>query len=223
MTQLQERLFALQDANYGKGMHTLIPSVAPECFIGVRTPQLRALAKELEDGAAFRKELPHHYFEENQIHAFSLERIKDFDAVMRELEAFLLYVDNWATCDQMSPKVLRKHHRELLPFIFRWLESDHPYTIRFGIKMLMDHYLEEDYDPSYPEYIANVRHEDYYVKMMAAWYFATALAKQYDSVFPYIADYRLEKWVHNKAIQKAVESYRISAEQKEFLKQYRIK
>ena len=133
------------------------------------------------------------------------------------------HVDNWATCDQLSPKVFRKHRGELLPHICRWLASDHPDTIRFGMEMLMSHFLDEDFDSAYPRMVAAVRSEDYYVKMMAAWYFATALAKQYDAVFPYIAEYRLEKWTHNKAIQKAVESYCITPEQKEILKKYRIK
>lgn len=223
MTDFQNLLFTYQDAEFRKGMCPLIPNVDPESIIGIRTPQLRALAKSLPDGEAFRKELPHRYFEENQIHAFSLERLKDFDAAIQELETFLPYVNNWATCDQMSPKVFKKHHAQLLPHVSRWISSDHPYTIRFGIKVLMDHFLDGDFDPAYPELVANIRHEDYYVKMMVAWYFATALAKQYDAALPFISGCRLEKWTHNKAIQKSVESYRITAEQKEILKQYRIK
>lgn len=223
MTELQKLLFAHQDAPYGKFMCPLIPNVDPETVIGIRTPVLRKLAKELPDAEAFRKDLPHLYFEENQLHAFSLERIKDFDTAIRELDAFLPYVDNWATCDQMNPKVFKKYRMELFPHIRRWLDSDHAYTVRFGIKMLMDHFLDEDFDPAYPEMVASVRQEDYYVKMMAAWYFATALAKQYDAVLPYIAECRLDKWTHNKAIQKAVESCRITPEQKVRLKQYRIK
>lgn len=220
---LLETLFSLQDETYQQMQRRLIPNIDPETIIGVRTPELRRLAKELEDGDNFLEELPHRYFEENQVHSFLLERGKDFETILGRVEAFLPYVDNWATCDQLSPRVFRKHRQELLPYIRRWLTSDQPYTIRFAIGMLMSHYLEEDFDPAYPELVAAVHHEDYYVKMMAAWYFATALAKQYDAVLPFISEYRLEKWTHNKAIQKSVESYRISPEQKEILKKYRMK
>ena len=221
--ELLSALYALQDRKYRDMQVRILPNIAAETIIGVRTPELRQLAKEMEDGEAFKRSLPHRYFEENQVHSFLLERGKDFQVTISEVDAFLPYVDNWATCDQMSPKVFKKHRQELLPYIRRWLASDHPYTIRFGIEMLMAHFLDEDFDPAYPELIANVRHEDYYVRMMAAWYFATALAKQYDAAFPYISGYRLEKWTHNKTIQKAVESYRITAKKKEILKQYRVK
>lgn len=216
-------LFSLRDETYQQMQRRLLPNIAPETIIGVRTSELRRLAKELEDGDAFLEELPHRYFEENQIHGFVLERGRNFETTIGRVEAFLPYVDNWATCDQLSPRVFQKHRRELLPYIRRWLASDQPYTIRFGIGMLMRHYLDEDFDPVYPEWVSTVRNEDYYVKMMAAWYFATALAKQYDAVFPFISGYRLEKWTHNKAIQKSVESYRIPPEQKEILKKYRMK
>lgn len=221
--ELLDALFSLRDENYRLMLLRLIPNIPRESIIGVRTPELRRLAKELEDGESFLNSLPHRYFEKNQVHSFLLEKDKDFEAVISRVEDFLPHVDNWATCDQLSPKVFRKHRGELLPHICRWLASDHPYTIRFGMEMLMSHFLDEDFDSAYPRMVAAVRSEDYYVKMMAAWYFATALAKQYDAVFPYIAEYRLEKWTHNKAIQKAVESYRITPEQKEILKKYRIK
>lgn len=221
MTQIQEKLFSLQDEKYRDFQQKLIPNIDPETIIGVRTPELRQLAKEMD--VQFRTKLPHRFFEENQIHAFSLERMKDFDVVVGEVDAFLPYVDNWATCDQMTPKVFKAHSTELLPFIHRWMDSTHPYTVRFAIKMLMDHFLDEGFDPAYPEMVSAVRHEDYYVRMMIAWYFATALAKRYDTVLPYITDHRLERWIQNKTIQKAVESYRITPEQKEFLKKYRIK
>lgn len=221
--ELLSTLFALQDLKYRDMQVRIIPNIDPETIIGVRTPDLRRLAKEMEDGEVFKQTLPHRFFEENQVHSFLLERGKDFETTISEVEAFLPHVDNWATCDQLSPKVFKKHRRALLPYIFRWLESDKPYTIRFGIEMLMVHFLDEDFNSAYPELVANVRHEDYYVRMMVAWYFATALAKQYEAVFPYISGYRLEKWTHNKAIQKSVESYRITPEQKEILKQFRIK
>lgn len=220
---LLETLFSLQDRKYQQMQQRLIPNIDPDTIIGVRTPELRRIAKEIEDVNSVLENLPHHYFEENQIHSFLLERGKDFEHTVFEVEKFLPYMDNWATCDQLSPKVFKKHRQELLPYIDRWIASEHPYTIRFGIGMLMAHFLDDDFQPAYPEMVASVRNEDYYVKMMAAWYFATALAKQYEAVFPYISEYRLEKWTHNKAIQKAVESYRITAEQKETLKKYRIK
>lgn len=219
----QETLFSLQDRNYQQFQQKLIPNIAPERIIGIRTPELRKLAKQIADREAFLQALPHEYFEEDQLHAFLVSDGKNFDKTIAEVNAFLPYVDNWATCDQMTPKVFKKHRTELLPYIRRWIASGHPYTIRFAIKMLMDHFLDNDFDAEYPAMVAAVRHPDYYVRMMAAWYFATALAKQYDAVLPYITEYRLEKWIHNKTIQKAVESYRITAEQKEFLKKYRIK
>ena len=218
MTRIQEQLFSLRDEAYRDFQAKLIPHIDQDSIIGVRTPELRKLAREI--GTDFRRELPHRFFEENQLHAFSLERMSDFDAVIGELEAFLPFVDNWATCDQMNPKVFRKHRQELLTHIRRWIGSERPYTVRFGIKLLMDHYLDDDFDPAYLE-MAAVRHEHYYVRMMVAWYFATALAKQYDAARIWIREYRLDKWVHNKTIQKAIESYRITPEQKAYLKQFR--
>lgn len=223
MTDLQKQLFALQDGKYRVFQQNLIPNIAPEIIIGVRTPELRRIAKEMGTGERFLTELPHAYFEENQIHAFLISGEKDFDRAIRATEAFLPYIDNWATCDQFNPKCFKKHRTALLPYIRKWLISDHVYTIRFGIKMLMDHFLDEDFDPAYPAMVAAVAQEDYYVRMMIAWYFATALAKQYDAVLPYLTERRLPNWTHNKAIRKAVESYRISPEQKAYLKQYRIK
>ncbi len=220
--ELLDVLFSLQDRTYREMQQRLIPNINPETIIGVRTPDLRRLAKELEDREAFKQALPHHWFEENQVHGFLLERETCFDTAVSDVEAFLPHIDNWATCDQLRPKVFAKCRRELLPYIHRWLESDKTYTIRFGLEMLMCHYLDKDFDPGFLDMAAAVRHEDYYVKMMVAWYFATALAKQYDAALPYITQRRLEPWTHNKAIQKAVESYRITQEQKEFLKQYRI-
>ena len=219
--ELLQRLFALQDAKYQAFQAKLIPNIAPERIIGVRTPELRKLAKQVGDD--FKKELPHRYFEENQIHSFMLEREKDFEKAISDVESFLPYVDNWATCDQLSPKVFSKHKGELLPYVRRWLGSEHTYTIRFGMGMLMQHFLDDAFAPEYPELVAAVQSEEYYVRMMQAWYFATALAKQYDAVLPYVENYRLEKWTHNKAIQKSVESYRITPEQKEHLKGFRIK
>lgn len=221
--QLLPTLFSLQDASFRAFNSRLIPNIAPETIIGVRTPELRRIAKELDDGDEFLRRLPHHYFEENLIHGFLLERERDFGAAIAGVEDFLPYVDNWAVCDQLNPKVFKKRRQELLPYIRRWIASDQVYTIRFAIGMLMRHFLDEDFDPDYLQQVASVRNEDYYVKMMVAWYFATALAKQYDAALPYIIGKHLQPWTHNKAIQKAVESFRISDDQKALLRQYKIR
>lgn len=221
--QLLPTLFSLQDASFRTFNSRLIPNIAPETIIGVRTPELRRIAKELDDGDEFLRRLPHHYFEENLIHGFLLERERDFGAAIAGVEDFLPYVDNWAVCDQLNPKVFKKRRQELLPYIRRWIASDQVYTIRFAIGMLMRHFLDEDFDPDYLQQVASVRNEDYYVKMMVAWYFATALAKQYDAALPYIIGKHLQPWTHNKAIQKAVESFRISDDQKALLRQYKIR
>ena len=224
--KIRKELHSLQDLKYRDLQVQIIPSVKPDSIIGVRTPELRKMAKELagEKGIeAFLADLPHRYFEENQLHAFILSGMKDFTACLGELERFLPYVDNWATCDQMSPRVFRKHRPELLQSIDRWIASEHTYTVRFGIGMLMEHYLDADFDPVYPEKAAAVRSGEYYVNMMTAWYFATALAKQYDTVLPFIEGHRLDPWTHNKAIQKAIESFRITPEQKEYLKSLKIR
>ena len=224
--EIQKMLFALQDERYRDFQSKLIPTVSPEAVIGVRTPELRKLAKQLgkEEGISeFLNDLPHRYFDENQLHAFLVSDMKDFPKVMGEVNRFLPYVDNWATCDQMSPKVFKKHHPELLDQIKVWLTSDHPYTVRFALGMLMQHFLDEDFDPAYLEMATSVRSDAYYINMMTAWYFATALAKQYQAALPYLEKKRLDKWTHNKTIQKAVESYRITDEQKIYLKELRIR
>ena len=223
---IQKELFALQDKKFRDFQAKLMPTVDPENMIGVRTPAIRKYAKEVlkrEDYKVFLDELPHKYFDENQLHAFVISGIKDYDECVKEVERFLPYVDNWATCDQMSPKVFKKHRKELLGEIKKWLKSKEIYTIRFGVGMLMEHFLDEDYDEAYPKMVAKLRSEEYYVNMMIAWYFATALAKQYDSILPYIEKQSLDDWTHNKAIQKAVESYRITPEQKEYLKSLKVK
>ena len=223
---IQERLFALQDLQYRDFQCKLMPTISPERVIGVRTPLLRALAKELKGTAEaerFMAQLPHEYYEEDNLHAFLLEQIKEYDACIEALEHFLPYVDNWATCDSMSPKVFKKHHQELLRQIPLWLASGKTYTIRFGVGMLMGHFLDEDFEVSHLDIVAKVSEEDYYVRMMVAWYFATALAKQYEATIPFIEQQRLSPWVHNKTIQKACESYRISPEQKSYLKGFKIK
>ena len=219
--ETREKLSSLQDLKYRDMQVRIIPSVKPESIIGVRTPELRKMAKELaqsQEIGVFLENLPHKFFEENQLHAFIVSGMKDYRECLGTLNRFLPYVDNWATCDQMSPRVFKKHRPELMESIRGWLGSAETYTIRFGIGMLMEHYLDEDYDPACPEMVAAVRSEEYYVNMMIAWYFATALAKQYEAVLPFITEHRLDTWTHNKAIQKAIESFRITPEQKEYLK-----
>lgn len=226
MTEIQKRLFDLQDVPYKEFTAKLNPTVDPDTIIGVRLPALRALAKELRntpEAAEFLKALPHTYLEENHLHSFLLLTIKDFDKGIREVEAFLPYIDNWAVCDSLRIKSFAKTPEKLLPHIECWLKSDHTYTVRCGILCLMNNFLDDRFDSKYPEMVAAVHSEEYYVNMMIAWYFATALAKQYDAVIPYLTEKRLEKWVHNKTIQKAVESYRITDEQKAYLKTLKIK
>ena len=223
MDSMEEVLFSHQDETYRRMQQRLIPNIAPETIIGVRTPVLRQLAKQLEKKDEFCAQLPHRYFEENQIHSFLLEGEKDFLTAVSRVEGFLPYVDNWATCDQLRPRVFAKHREDLLPHVHRWITSGEPYTVRFGLEMLMLHYLDDTFDPAFLEEAACVQSDEYYVKMMVAWYFATALAKQYDAALPYITQYRLEKWTHNKTIQKAVESCRILPEHKKVLICYRRK
>lgn len=226
LDEIRNELFKMQDIAYRDFNSKLIPTLDKSLFIGVRTPELRKYAKQLakrEDIEEFLHSLPHKYFDENQLHAFIVSEIKDFKSCVDKVNEFLPYIDNWATCDQLSPKVFKKHHKELIAYIKEWLESDKVYTVRFGIGMLMEHFLDEDFDISYLETVSNIRSDEYYVNMMIAWYFATALAKQYESVIPFIENNRLDIWTHNKAIQKAVESLRISDEKKEYLKSLKIK
>lgn len=218
---IRKNLLSMQDEKYRSFQVKLFPTVDPETVIGVRTPELRSYAKTLlkEEGiSTFLSDFPHKYFDENQLHAFVISEIKDYDRCIEEVNRFLPYVDNWATCDQMSPKVFKKHRLQLLDQIRIWLKSDKTYMIRFAIGMLMEHYLDDDFDIRYPDMVAAIRSDEYYVNMMIAWYFATALAKQYEAILPFIEDRKLDIWTHNKAIQKAVESYRISPEQKDYLK-----
>ncbi len=221
VNEIRDELFRIKDDKYRDFQSKLIPTADPDSFIGVRTPALRQYAKTLkarEDIGAFLEDLPHTYFDENQLHAFIVSEIRNYDDCLEAVETFLPYVDNWATCDQMSPKIFRKHKEELLDAIPAWIGSGRTYTVRFGIKMLMDHFLNEDFDRRFADMVAGVRSEEYYVRMMVAWYFATALAKQYDAILPYIREQRLDIWTHNKAIQKALESNRVSREQKDYLR-----
>lgn len=218
MSDLQSELLLLQDCDYRDFQSALLPTVPKERMIGVRTPELRKLAKVFDAKEAFLENLPHFFYEENNLHAFLLHEIKEFDVCVQKVSAFLPYVDNWATCDSLRPKVFGKQAEKLLPYINKWLKSSHPYTVRFGIEMLMCHFLDERFELIYAEQVAAVSIEDYYVKMMKAWYFATALAKQYKAILPFLSDGMLDPWVYQKTIQKAIESYRITPEQKEELK-----
>lgn len=218
---IRERLFELQDLKYRDFHSKLMPTVSKEFIIGVRTPDLRKLAKEISKtphAAEFLRILPHKYYEENNLHAFLIESIKDYKLCVAELEKFLPFVDNWATCDMMRPKIFKKHLPELLEQIRIWIESDDTYTVRFAVEMLMCYYLDEHFSSVYPEMIAKIRSDEYYIKMMIAWYFATALSKQYDAVIPYLEQNKLDADTHNKTIRKAIESYRITDEQKIYLK-----
>ncbi len=225
MTEIQERLFALRDDKYRDFNASLIPTVDKALVIGVRVPQLRKLAKELKGrplAAQFMAALPHEYHDENLLHALLINEAKDFELCMEELEIFLPFVDNWAVCDMLGPKVLAKNKEKLMERILRWLDSPHAYTQRFAMCMLMSHFLDGDFKEEYLGLVAGVESEEYYVRMMQAWYFATALAKQYDSAVKYIEGRRLERWTHNKSIQKARESFRVSPEHKEYLKTLKI-
>ena len=222
---IQSLLFAKQDIKYRDFQAPLFPNIDKERMIGVRTPELKKLAKELfgsELANKFIETLPHQYFDENQLHAFLISLIKDYKTCLKEVERFLPYIDNWGTCDQLSPKVFAKHKEELVVDIKRWIKSKHTYTVRFAIGVLLQHYLDESFKEEYLELVSKVKSDEYYINMMIAWYFATALAKQYDSTIKYIEDKQLNPWVHNKTIQKAVESYRITNEQKAYLKSLKI-
>lgn len=239
MTNIQKRLYSLQDKKYRDFQKILIPTVKQESIIGVRTPDLKKYAKELSKDTnidKFLNDLPHKYFDENQLHAFVLSEEKDFDLCIKKIEKFLPYIDNWATCDQLSPKCFKKYKEILIKYIYKWIKSKKAYVVRFAIEMLMSHFLDNDFDNKYLEVVSKVKFKSkyknvdvkldpdkYYVEMMIAWYFATALAKQYKETLPYIKNNKLIPWTHNKAIQKAVESFRVSDSHKVELKKMKRK
>ena len=225
MKEIVDLLYSKQDIKYRDFQSPLFPNIDKEKMIGVRTPELKKLARELdgsETANKFIETLPHFYFDENQLHAFLISRIKDYQTCLKKVERFLPYIDNWGTCDQLSPKVFAKHKDELIKSIKKWLNSDHVYVVRFAIGMLLSLYLDEDFQEEYLELVSKIRSNEYYINMMIAWYFATALAKQYSYAIKYIEDKKLDPWVHNKTIQKARESYRINDEQKAYLKSLKI-
>ena len=224
--EIQTRLLSLKDEEYRNFHCRLIPMIDPEMVIGIRVPVLRKLANQLTkttDISSFLSNLPHTYYDENVLHALFINGVEGYDTAVMEINRFLPYVDNWAVCDTISPKAFSKHHMELCDEIDHWLKSTHTYTVRFGLSMLMRHYLDDDFEPEYLEIAAAVSNDDYYVNMMIAWYFATALTKQYEYAVIYIEENRLEKWVHNKAIQKAIESRCISKKHKAYLNTLKVK
>ena len=226
MTLLQERLFAMQDKQYAAFQAKLTPGVPMESFIGIRVPVLRKFAKEFTKETEcedFLHQLPHEYYDENMLHGLLISEVKDYEECIRLTNDFLPFMDNWAVCDNMSPKVFAKNKEDLLTNIKTWSKSSHVYTCRFGIVTLMSHYMDKDFKPEYLEIPASIKSDEYYLKMAVAWFFATALAKQWDVTVPYIEQRRLTPWTHNKTIQKAIESYRITPGQKDYLRTMKIK
>ena len=227
--EIKDYLLKNQDLQYKKFHSSLMPTINPQSIIGIKVPVLRNYTKELlkkyatQSFIPFFKDLPHQYYEENNIHAFLIEKINNYDECLFQLEQFLPYIDNWATCDMLNPKVFSKNKDKLLNKINEWIKSSHTYTIRFGIGMLMRYFLDKDFNSSYLELVYSIKSEEYYVNMMKAWFFATALTKQYDATLPIIQNKKLDTWTHNKAIQKAIESFRVPAEHKQYLKTLKIK
>lgn len=223
---IQSKLFDLQDIKYRDFHAKLMPTVNKEKIIGVRIPVLRSFAKEFgktKEARLFLQVLPHSYYEENNLHGLLLEQIKDYEKCLQELERFLPFIDNWATCDLLAVRTVKKHLDVFIEEVYRWIQSQHTYTIRFGIGMLMRYYLDENFQMEYPEKVMQICSKEYYVNMMRAWYFATALAKQPDAALPWLTERRLDVWTHNKTIQKAVESFRIPPEMKQQLRELRIR
>ena len=222
---VKKLILASADPAYRDFTIKLTPSLDPETVVGVRTPRLREIAASLtpEQAEEFMKSLPHGLYEENNVHGYLIEKIKDYDACVSALDEFLPYVDNWATCDTCTPKVLKKYPARTVEKAYEWIDDGRTYFVRYGIRMLMAFFQDDLFLPEYADKVASVHSDEYYVNMMIAWYFATALAKQYDAALPYIENRRLDRWTHNKAIQKAIESYRVSAEQKAYLRTLRIK
>ena len=216
-----DKLNKVKSEEYKEFQSKLVPNIPKDTILGVKTPEMRDIAKEVfasKDRDNFLSDLPHKYYEENLIHFFVVSLIKDFDECVKRVEEFLPYIDCWPVSDQATPKTFKKNHQKILPYIYKWISSDHVYTARFGLRMLMNEFLDDDFKEEYLEVAANKRGEDYYLKMMVSWYFATALAKQYDATIKYFENHKLDDWVHKKAIQKAIESYRVSDEHKKYLK-----
>ena len=225
LTDIEAALLEMKNQKYAVFMQKLVPTHSTDHFIGVKTPELKKLAKELRkrsDTDGFLALLPHRFFEEDQLHSFIISEEKDFQRCIALLEEFLPYVDNWATCDQLCPKIFAKHRSELISLADKWLCSDHTYTVRFAIGVLMKHFLGENFLTEYADRVTAVSSDEYYINMMRAWYFAEALVKNYDEILPYIEQKRLDKWTHNKAIQKACESFRVTDEHKQYLRTLKV-
>ena len=228
INKIKNDLLLIQDKTYKDFHSKLMPTINSDSIIGIRVPVLRDYAKKLfkensiESLNPFLKNLPHEFYEENNIHAFIIEKINNFDECIFYLEDFLPYIDNWATCDMLNPKIFKNNCEKLLEKIYQWINSDSVYTVRFAIGMLMRYFLDEKFETKYLDLVASINSEEYYINMMRAWFFATALAKQYEQTFPYIKNYSLDKWTHNKTIQKAKESFRVTKVQKEELKKYSV-
>lgn len=226
MTEIQKKLFELLDSNYKKFQSSLIPTIDSETVIGVRVPALRKYAKELKEDTTktqeFLNTLPHKYYEENLLHGFLLEFIKDFETAAESVDKFLPYIDNWAVCDTCHPKIFKKHTKDFFPWIKKWIKSPHTYTVRYAVGMLMTFYLEESFNADHLKMVVQIKNNDYYVNMMRAWYFATALAKQWNETIKTLEEKRMDPWTHNKTIQKSVESFRITDDQKNYLKKLKI-
>ena len=223
MDSIKEKLFKLQDKKYQELQSKIIPNIDSSTIIGVRTPEIKKLAKEVIKGdyKPFLEEVPHKYYDENQLHAFIISEIKDYDECIKYINEFLPYIDNWATCDTLIPKVFKKNTDKLIIEVKKWIKSKDTYTIRYGIGTLMRFYLNDEFKEEYLELVSKIKSNEYYVNMMIAWYYATALAKQYDKTIKYIENNKLDTWVHNKTIQKAIESYRITDKQKDYLRKHK--
>lgn len=222
---IKKELLKYQDKKYLDFTSKLIPNVDKKNIIGVRLPDIKIIAKKIylnEDYQKFLDSLPHKYHEENLIHIFIINLIKDYDKCIKEIEKFLPYINNWAVCDSLKPKVLKKNKKDLINFVNKYIKSKHPYSIRYAISILMNHFLEEDYNPKYLKLVSNIKHDDYYVKMMMAWYYSVALVKQYEDTIKYLENKKLDRFVHNTTIQKAIDSYRINDDKKEYLRKLRV-
>ncbi len=224
--ELQKLLFEYEDKKYADFGAKLIPNLPRESFIGIRSPEYKNIVKRIKDDPVipeFLASLPHTYHEENCLHVALINKMKDFDQCLAELEKFMPYINNWAVNDGLNPACFKKHRPELIAYVQKWISSEATYTRRCGMKILMANYLDQDFKPQYLDLPADLRSTEYYVNMMTAWLFAEALVKQWDSAIKFIEGHRLDAWTHNKAIQKACESFRVSDEKKEYLRSLKIR
>lgn len=225
MNKIREYLLSKQDIKYRDFTLPLIPNVDEKTFIGVRLPAIKKYAKELDEKSRieFLNSLPHQYHEENLLHAYILSNIKDYETFINYVNVFLPFVTNWSVSDTICNKYLIKYRNQLIKEVYKWLKSDELYRVRYAVKCLMNYYLGDDFKKEHIEHVEQVKLDDYYIKMMIAWYLATGLAKNYDSFVKVIEEKKFDAFTHNKAIQKAIESYRVSDEHKDYLKTLKIK